>query len=53
MALATRRSESSWALGRRSSDPDPLRSPLEREGLSGCGEPFRERHVAALEVRIG
>jgi broad specificity phosphatase PhoE len=53
MALLTRRGESSWALGRRSSDPEPLRSPLEREGLGGCGEPSRERHVAALEVRVG
>jgi broad specificity phosphatase PhoE len=55
MVLLTRTRGGKFRLGRRSSDPEPLRSPLERHGLSGSGsgdgEP--ERHVAHLEIRGG
>lgn len=53
MVLLTRRDSGSWRLGRRTSDPEPLRSPLERTGLSGRPEEReRDRHVAPLELRI-
>ena len=51
MVLLTRQSGERWGFGRRSSDPEPLRSPLERSGLSG--RPFErppERHVATLTI---
>jgi hypothetical protein len=51
MALLTRR-ESGWHLGRRSSDPEPLRSPLERDGLSGTGDFGPEHHVAPLQIHV-
>jgi broad specificity phosphatase PhoE len=52
MVLITRQERGRWSLGRRSSDPHPLRSPLERTGLSGrpCERP-PEQHVERLIVR--
>jgi len=52
MVLITRQQGGRFAFGRRTSDPEPLRSPLERCGLAG--RPFErppERHVASLEIR--
>ena len=52
MVLLTRQQGGRFAFGRRTSDPEPLRSPLERCGLAG--RPFErppERHVASLELR--
>jgi alpha-ribazole phosphatase len=50
MVLLTRRDDGEFRLGRRSSDPDALRSPLEREGLSGTDAWGPERHVGELEL---
>ena len=51
MVLASRVHGGKFRLGRRSSDPAPLRSSLEREGLSGVDPGSPERHVAHLEIR--
>ena len=53
LALVTRDADGRWRLGRRSSDPEPLRSPLERTGLLGSSDPLDDRHVAPLELRLG
>ena len=51
MVLLTRQEEGLWKLGRETSDPPPLRSPLERTGLSGWpDERPPEHHVAPLQV---
>lgn len=52
VGLLTRVSVGPWMRGRRSSDPPPLRSELEREGLSGLAvlEAERPREVAALQL---
>jgi broad specificity phosphatase PhoE len=51
MVLLTRQDAGRWALGRRTSDPVVLRSPLEATGLSGRPEERPpERHVASLEI---
>lgn len=50
MVLTTRDADGTWRLGRRTSDPESLRNPLEREGLSGRGAFEPERHVAHLEL---
>lgn len=54
LVLLTRRSDGQFRLGRASSDPMSLRSPLEREGLSGIGSSgaMPEGHIAPLEVRV-
>jgi len=52
LALLTRDADGRWRLGRRSSDPPPLRSELERTGLSGGSDPWDGRHVGSLELRI-
>ena len=52
LALVTRDGDDRWRLGRRSSDPAPLQSALERTGLRGDGDPWDERHVAPLELRL-
>ncbi|HEU4427286.1 MAG TPA: histidine phosphatase family protein [Myxococcota bacterium] len=51
MLLLTRAPSGAFRLGRASSDPDPLRSPLEREGLSSGEDPLPERHIGHLELR--
>jgi len=51
MALVSRGVSGQWRLGRRTSDPEALRSPLERTGLSGLlDEPPSERHAKRLEL---
>jgi probable phosphoglycerate mutase len=50
LVLLTRRSDGSLRLGRSSSDPEALRSPLERTGLSGS-DFSDERHTGQLELR--
>jgi len=52
LALLTRDVDGRWRPGRRSSDPPPLRSELERTGLSGGGDPWDGDHVGSLELRI-
>jgi broad specificity phosphatase PhoE len=52
LALLTRDADGRWRPGRRSSDPPPLRSELERTGLSGVGDPWDGDHVGSLELRI-
>jgi len=52
LALLTRDADSRWRLGRRSSDPPPWRSELERTGLSGGSDLWDGRHVGSLELRI-
>jgi broad specificity phosphatase PhoE len=49
--VLTLRAEGRFGLGRQSSDPAPLRSPLERDGLSGLDSTPPERHIAPLEIR--
>ena len=44
---------SRFRLGRTSSDPEPLRSALERTGLGGVEEWRAERHVGHFEMRTG
>ena len=51
MLLLTRDAAGAFRLGRASSDPDPLRSPLERTGLSGDEPSEPERHIGHLEIR--
>jgi broad specificity phosphatase PhoE len=51
LALVTRGGDGRWHLGRRSSDPEPLRSPLERTGLLEGDDLLDDRHVAPLELR--
>lgn len=51
LVLLTRVHDGPFRLGRRSSDPTPLQSSLEREGLSGDEAAHEERHVAHLELR--
>jgi broad specificity phosphatase PhoE len=50
LVLMTRGPDGELRLGRRSSDPEPLRSALERTGLSGDDGGF-ERHIGELWVR--
>ena len=52
MLLLTRAPSGAFRLGRASSDPDPLRSPLEREGLSSDEDEIAERHIGHLELRL-
>lgn len=53
MVVTTRDVTGRFRLGRRSSDPPPLRSALEREGLSGPPEARGvEQHVAKLELDL-
>lgn len=53
MILLTRRRGPVWSLGRRSSDPPALRSPLERTGMSGAPDARRrDRDVGRLEIRV-
>lgn len=51
LALLTRGARDRFHLGRNSSDPEPLRSALERCGLSGVGEWRPERHIGHFELR--
>ena len=51
LALLTRDADGRWRPGRRSSDPPPLRSELERTGLSGGADPWDGDHVGSLELR--
>jgi broad specificity phosphatase PhoE len=52
MVLLTRREGGRFRLGRRTSDPEPLRTPFEWSGLSGSAEGREpERHVAPLTIR--
>jgi broad specificity phosphatase PhoE len=51
LALMTRGADGRWRPGRRSSDPPPLRSELERTGLSGVGGRWDGDHVGSLELR--
>jgi hypothetical protein len=52
VGLVTRRADGSWRPGRSSSDPSPLRSTLERDGLAAACALAREplRHVAPLQL---
>jgi broad specificity phosphatase PhoE len=50
LVLLTRTGEAPFRLGRESSDPPPLRSCLERTGLSGSGPWLPERHIGTLEL---
>ncbi len=51
LVLLTRGPQSRFRLGRSSSDPEALRSPLERFGLSGVGPWRAERSVGHFELR--
>jgi len=51
MLLLTRDASGAFRMGRASSDPDPLRSPLERAGLSDGEDALPERHIGHLEIR--
>lgn len=55
VGLLTRVAAGPWMRGRRSSDPPPLRSELEREGLSTLAviEAGRPREVGALQLAGG
>jgi hypothetical protein len=52
VGLLTRRHGARWVRGRCSSDPPPLRSSLEREGLADLAqlETDPSRHVAPLQI---
>jgi len=52
MLLLTREASGVFRMGRASSDPEPLRSPLERGGLSDGDDPLPERHIGHLELRL-
>jgi broad specificity phosphatase PhoE len=51
LVLLTRGEDGRFQLGRASSDPDPLRSALERTGASGVGPWRPERSVGQFELR--
>jgi broad specificity phosphatase PhoE len=51
LLLLTRSQDARFRLGRSSSDPDPLRSPLERAGLSGVGDAQVGRSVGHFVLR--
>lgn len=51
LVLLTRCAGARFRLGRASSDPESLRSQLERTGLSGVGEWRAERSVGHFEMR--
>jgi hypothetical protein len=52
VGLLTRRADGRWLPGRNSSDPPPLRSTLERDGIADPCTLAREplRHVAPLQL---
>jgi broad specificity phosphatase PhoE len=50
--LLLTRTNGRFRCGRASSDPEPLRSALERTGLSAAPPGARERHVGHLELRM-
>lgn len=51
LVLLTQAPGPRFRLGRASSDPDPLRSPLESTGLSALGIPSTGRSVGHFELR--